>query len=197
MINQYQNRKTQVPVSDVFLKRSSSRAFDSTKTIPDDVLMGCFEAARFAPSSYNNQPWRYLYAKKGSEAFEKILSTLIDFNKAWAKDSQVLIVVCAKTVFEHNQKVSSTASLDTGSSYMSFCIEAYHHGLITHPMEGFSKKALSELFSIKAPFEIQCVLACGYKGDIKKLSQELQDKEALTQRKELKEIVSEGVFDFI
>lgn len=196
MIKAYKTRKTSVEVCDFFLKRHSSRALDPDKEISSDVLNACFEAARFSPSCYNNQPWRYLMAKKGSKAFEAILSSMVEFNQLWAKNAQVLIIVITKTLFEHNQKISQTAPFDTGLSCMSFLIQAHHHGLIAHAMAGFSKKALIESFQINPPFEIQCLLAVGYPGDVHLLPEDIKEKEELSMRKNLDEIVCQDLFRF-
>lgn len=100
----FKNRVTEYPCDVQFLKRISTRAFDSKKQISDDVLMSCFEAARWAPSSYNNQPWRYVYARIGSDSYNLIFSSLIEFNQQWCKNVPILIVITSRQEFEMNQK---------------------------------------------------------------------------------------------
>jgi nitroreductase len=193
-MEKWKNRLAEFPCDPEFLTRISSRAFDEHKPLDKSTLMSCFEAARWAPSSYNNQPWRYVYAYRGSKSYELIGNTLVDFNKLWALKASVLVVVISRTLFSHNNKPSSTASLDTGASYMSFSLEAHKRGLMTHAMEGFNHDELRQALHIPEIFKVECLLAVGHPGNIESLSAELKEKESPTQRRSLKEMVFEDHF---
>jgi nitroreductase len=195
-MEKWKNRVAEYPCDKEFISRVSTRAFDENKQIEHDTLMSCFEAARWAPSSYNNQPWRYCFAKKGSKTYQTIYNTLVEFNQMWCKNVQVLIVICSRKHFSHNNQIAATSSLDTGSSYMSFSLEAHKRGLATHAMEGFNKDKLRNVMNIPDMYNIEAILAVGYPGDISILPKEVQDKETPTARKALKEIVSEDHFIF-
>lgn len=196
-MDHWKNRIAENSVSPEFLERVSTRAFDPNKDIHDDSLLSCFEAARWAPSSYNNQPWRYVYSKRGSSTFTKMLECLVDFNKQWCKNASVLVIICSKTHFSHNNKPSPTASLDTGSSYMSLVLQAQKLGICSHAMEGIYRDKIKETFNIPDDFKIEAMLAMGYQGMPGVLSKELQDKETPSTRKSLKEIVSCDHFNFV
>lgn len=195
-MDSWKNRIAEHPVDPEFIERVSTRAFDPIKAIDHNTLMSCFEAARWAPSSFNNQPWRYVYAHKGSKAFETMMSCLVDFNKMWCQNAAVLVIICSRSQFTHNNKDCMTASLDTGASYMSLCFQAAKLGIKSHAMEGIFRDKIKELFSIPEGFKVEAMLALGYQGQIDNLPEELKDKEVPTQRKPLKDTVSEANFTF-
>lgn len=192
----WKNRVAEHDVSPEFIERVSTRAFDPNKEIDDKTLLSCFEAARWAPSSYNNQPWRYVYAKRGSQTFAKMLDCLVDFNKQWCKNASVLVIICSKTHFTHNNKPSLTCSLDTGASYMSLVLQAQKLDVASHAMEGIYRDKIKEFFQIPDEYKIEAMLALGYKGSLGILTKELQEKETPSTRKKMSEIVSKDVFNF-
>ncbi len=184
------------PYLGTFLTRVSTRALDPNRKIEKPILMALFEAAKWAPSCYNNQPWRYLFAYKGTQAFEALFSTLIEFNQSWCKNASVLCLVTSRTLFSRNNKESKTASLDTGSSMMSLILEAHTHGLVAHPMEGFSREKAREAFHIPEIFKVEAMIALGYPGETSLLPSDMQEGEKPSSRLSLKEIVFEGAFPF-
>jgi len=195
-MEKWKNRLTEFPISEFFLTRVSTRALDPTRKIEKPLLMSLFEAAKWAPSCYNNQPWRYLFAYKGSEAFEVLFATLVEFNQSWCKNASVLCLVTSRTLFSRNNKESKTASLDTGSSLMNLILEAHVRGLVAHPMEGFSREKAREAFNIPEIFKVEAMVALGYPGEPSLLPSEMQEGEKPSSRLNLKEIVSEGAFPF-
>ncbi len=114
-------RKPDHPASQIFLDRWSPRAFTG-ETIPDETLATFFEAARWAPSSYNSQPWRFLYAKKDGPDFQKFFGLLVEGNQAWCKDASVLLILCSKKTMKvpgkDEEVPSRTHSFDAGSAWM-------------------------------------------------------------------------------
>ena len=186
-------RRSQYKIHDLILNRWSPRAM-SGEEISDEELMTLFESARWAPSSFNAQPWRFIYAKKNTKDFDKFFHLLGDFNKGWTKNAAVLIVVISKKTFDHNGQPSRTHSFDTGSAWENLALEASNKGLVSHGMAGFDyDRARSEL-DIPADYDVEAMIVIGKKGKKEELPKELQDRENPSERKALREIVMEGKF---
>src|SRR6187401_2753269 len=129
-----QRKTDRVPQHDVarfIVDRWSPRAL-SGESITHDELMSLFEAARWAPSSFNNQPWRFIYAKRTSSDWAKFLDLLVEGNKIWAKDAGVLIVIISRKNFEYNEKPSITHQFDTGAAWENLALEASIRGIVAH-----------------------------------------------------------------
>ncbi len=186
------NRTTEYEINDQFLKRYSPRAF-SGESISKDELMTLFEAARWAPSASNLQPWRFIYAMRGTPEFDKLFSFLIDFNKDWCKRASVLIVVVSYNL-DFKGNVSKSHSLTTGSAWENLALQASDMNLIAHGMEGFDyEKAKTEL-GIPENYSVEMMIAIGKHGKVEDLPEQLQSREAPSDRKPLSEIVFEGKF---
>jgi len=186
-------RKPTYPINDMFIKRWSPRAM-SGEPIDQGQLMRLFEAARWAPSSYNGQPWRFIYARRDTKHWAKLFNLMVPFNQGWAKNAAVLVVVIAKKTFEYNGKPSRTYAFDAGSAWMSLALQGSLDGLVVHGMEGFDyDKAKTEL-QISDDFEVLAMVAIGKPGKVSDLPKELQEREVLTDRKPLTELVFEGMF---
>lgn len=191
----YLNRESNYPILDLILSRVSWRAF-SEERLTEEELMSLFEAARWAPSSYNNQPWRFVYARRGEKEWDTLFNVLVDFNKSWCKHADTLIVAISRNHFEHNDKPSRTASFDTGSAWMSLALEAHSKNIVAHGMEGFDYDKLKKDLNIPDSFTIQAMIAVGKKGNSESLPDNLRKQETPSVRKPLSEIVSKGKFSF-
>ncbi len=191
----YQNRESTYAIQPFFMSRVSSRAF-SEERLTEEELSSLFEAARWAPSSYNNQPWRFVYARRSDKEWETLFNVLVDFNKSWCKNADTLVVVISRQNFEHNNKPAGTASFDTGAAWMSLAIEAHARGIVAHGMQGFDYNAIKAALKIPDNFKVEAMVAIGKAGDKESLSPELQAKEEPSQRKPLQEIVAKGHFPF-
>lgn len=178
-------RIPEYPISDVILERWSPRAF-STKPVADDVLNRVFEAARWAPSARNAQPWRFIVAKT-PEQLKKFHSILMDSNLVWAKNAPVLAIVISDKSF-------GTHEFDTGTAWGFLSLQAQKEGLITHPMGGIHKEIAHELLNIPENFEVQLAIAIGYQGNKNELPEALQAREQPSTRLPLEEIVFEGSY---
>ncbi len=186
-------RKPEFSVNELFLKRWSPRAM-SEKEITNEELMSLFEAAKWAPSSANNQPWRFIYAKKNSKYWKTFFDLLKPGNQEWTKNASVLIAVVSKTTFDFNDSFSRTHSFDSGSAWMNLALQGSMKGLVVHGMEGFDyDKAKTEL-GIPREFEVEAMIAVGKPGKKEVLSEKNQKREFPSDRKNLKEIVFEGKF---
>jgi len=181
------------PVHQLIIDRWSPRAF-SERPVPADVLRSLFEAARWAPSSNNEQPWAYIVATRDDhENFAKMLSVLIEFNAGWAKNAPVLALAVAELNFAKNNAPNRNAQYDTGAATALLSVEATARGLAVHQMAGFDPAKAREVFAIPAGWEAIAAIAIGYPGDPNSLPQHLKDRElAPRTRKPLSEFVMAG-----
>ena len=181
------------PVHELIRERWSPRAF-ADKSVPQHVLRSIFEAARWAPSSNNEQPWAYIVATKDDhENFEKMLSVLVEFNAHWAKNAPVLALAVAKLTFGKNNSPNRNAQYDTGAASALLSMEATAQGLAVHQMAGFDPEKGLQVFGIPPGWEPIAALAIGYPGDPASLPAPLKDRElAPRSRKPIAEFVMAG-----
>lgn len=189
-------RKSPYPIADIILKRWSSRAM-SGEPITDDKLLPLFAAACWAPSAYNNQPWRFIYAKRDTPAWNTLFNLLVEFNQGWCKNAAALVVVVSKNTFDYNGSLSRTHSFDTGAAWQNLALQGTAQGLIVHGMEGFDYERAKKELSIPDGYTVEVMIAIGLPGDIKNLPKELQEKEKPSDRKSVSELISEGSFKFL
>jgi len=184
---------TDHPVHELIRSRWSPRAF-SDKSIPDEVLRSLFEAARWAPSSNNEQPWAYIVATKDDTAnFEKVLGTLVEFNVGWAKNAAALAIAVSKLTFAKNQSPNRNAQYDTGAATALLSVEATARGLVVHQMAGFDPQKARQSFAIPEEWDAIAALAIGFPGDPDSLPPKLKDRElAPRTRKPIGEFVMTG-----
>lgn len=184
---------TDHPVQDSIRRRWSPRAF-SEKLVSPEVLRSLFEAARWAASSYNDQPWTYFVATRDDEAnYSKMLGVLMDRNAAWAKQAPVLALSVARRHFKHNGAVNPVALHDVGAANALLTMEATARGLAVHQMAGFHGDKARETFGIPEGWEPVSAIAIGYPGDPATLPEQLQKTElAPRTRKPLSEFVMTG-----
>lgn len=194
-MTKFENRESTYPIQFSLLSRVSTRAF-SEERLSEAELMELFEAARWAPSSYNNQPWRFVYARRGEPEWDTLFNALVDFNKSWCKNADTLVAIISRQNFEHNGKPAVTASLDTGAAWMSLAFEAHARDMVAHGMEGFDYEALKKALKIPDGFKVEAMAAIGKVGDKESLPQPLKDKETPSTRKALKDFVAKGNFPF-
>jgi nitroreductase len=185
--------ETSVPVHEIIATRRSPRSFDETATISDDNLRGVLEAARWAASAFNGQPWRFFVGKRGDEVFGQILTSLGEFNQSWAKSASALILVSGKTT-KRDGSIHADFQYDCGLAVAQLVIEAHHRGLIAHQMTGFDKTIAQSELSISADLMPVVVIALGTQDVPEKLSGPLLERElAKRERLPLSEIVIKGL----
>jgi nitroreductase len=184
---------TDVPIHEIVRTRWSPRAF-SDKAVAPDVLRSLFEAARWAPSSFNWQPWAYLVATKDDpENYAKMLSTLVEFNAGWAKQAPVLVISVAQMKTPKEGAANRHAMHDVGSASAQLTFEANARGLRVHQMAGFDAAKAREIFHIPQDWEPVAAMAIGYPGDPQSLPEPLRERElAPRTRKPLAEFVMNG-----
>jgi nitroreductase len=193
MIQGSEIRKADYPIDKLFLDRWSPRAM-SGEEIPIEDLMSLFEAARWAPSSYNNQPWRILYARRGTEHWPLFFDLLVEGNQAWAKDAAALLLFVSKTTFDHNGQPSITHSFDTGAAWENLALQGALKGLVVHAMQGFDYERARTALKIPVGFHVEAMAAVGKPGAKEALPEKMQQREAPSDRRKLAETICEGRF---
>jgi nitroreductase len=191
MIKGSEIRKPDYPIDFLFIDRWSPRAM-SGEGISEEVLLTLFEAARWAPSSYNNQPWRILYARRNTIHWPLFFDLLVDFNKTWAKQAAALLVFISKTTFDHNGEPSVTHSFDTGAAWQNFALQASLKRLVVHGMEGFDYARARTMLKVPRDFQIEAMAAIGRPGQKEDLPIGLQERESPNDRRKLAETITEG-----
>lgn len=176
------------PINPLILNRWSPRAMTGEE-ISDSELFSLFEAARWAPSSYNNQPWRFLYVKRDTPRWKDLFDLLVDFNKMWCKNAAVLGLIYSRLTFERNDKPCVTHAFDTGAAWENLCLEGKTRGLVVHGMEGFDYAKAKEL--IPKGHEVHAMFAAGKRASKDTLPEDLQAKEMPSGRRK----ISEFAFD--
>jgi nitroreductase len=185
--------KTDHPIHELLARRWSPHAFHD-RPVPEADLVSLFEAARWAPSSYNEQPWSYIVATKANpEEYNRLLSCLVEGNQGWARTAPVLALGVVSLRFKRNGKDNRAAVHDLGLAAGNLLAEATSRGLLVHQMIGILPDKARELYHIPEHSEAWTGLAIGYEGNTSALPKDLQDRElASRQRKPLSQFVFTG-----
>ncbi len=180
-------------IHELIANRWSPRAF-AERDVDAETLRSLFEAARWAPSSSNEQPWNFVVAARNDpENFNKALQPLVEFNVNWAKHAAVLGFAVCELAFAKNNAPNRHAQYDTGAAMALLCVEATARGLFVHQMAGFDPETAREVFNIPAGFDAIAAFAIGYAGDPNSLPQPLRDREtAPRSRKPIRNFVMTG-----
>ena len=187
------NRISDYPIDHRFLERWSPRAFDRS-ALTAEQLMTLFEAARWAPSSYNVQPWRFLYARRDTPAWDKFLDLLIPFNASWAKNGSVLFVIASDTLMpgSDGDKPSHSHSFDAGAAWALLALQATRLGLQAHGMVGLDFARAQTELNVPERFRIEAAVVVGRPTDKSVLPPELQARETPSDRKPIESFAFEG-----
>jgi nitroreductase len=194
------SRSTDYPIDPLFLERWSPRAF-TAEQISEYDLLTMLDAARWAPSCFNSQPWRFIYARRDTEHWPKLLGLLSESNQVWAKNAAVLIILVSKTTMPARgggkELPSWSHSFDAGASWGCLALQAQRSGWAAHGMAGFDKeRAVSEL-GVPEGYRVEAAIAIGRPGDKSLLPQALQAREQPSDRAPLAQLVGEGHFSAI
>lgn len=185
--------ETSTPVNEIIATRRSPRSFNEVTEISNDDLVGILEAARWAPSAFNGQPWRFIVGKRGDEQFTQILSSLVEFNQMWASKASALVLV-ASTTTKSDGTPHDGYLYDCGLAVAQLTIEAHDRGLIVHQMTGFDKEAAHIATGLPGEVVSVAVAAIGYQDAPEKLQERMQKGEtAKRERLALHEIVLKGL----
>jgi nitroreductase len=181
------------PVADLFLKRWSPRAFGEA-TLDEAQVLTVLEAARWAPSANNNQPWRFAYGLRGDAGFAAIAEALSPGNRLWAEKAGALIVLASATTVSRNgaEVPNGTHAFDTGAAWAMLAVQAQLSGLISHAMGGFDHDKMRAGLNVPASFALHAVVALGHAGDPAALPDTLRAREVPNQRRPLNETMQRG-----
>lgn len=175
------------PIADLLSKRQSIRAY-STQVVEREKIRSLFEAARWAPSSMNEQPWYYVYAtQEQPEAYASLLACLAEANQVWASKAPVLMVSIAKNFYARHHKPSAHAWHDVGAANMSLCLQAVALGLQAHPMGGFDAAKVRETLALPEGYDPVIMLCVGYPGSNEELPEPLRTREQAPRERWLQE----------
>lgn len=181
------------PVNMLFVTRWSSRAMSGQEVSQEELNM-LFEAARWAPSSFNEQPWHFLYAVRSDPYWQDFFNLLDPFNQQWVEKAGALIVVLSRGLFSRNGEKNVTHSYDVGAAWAQLALQGYSMGLVVHGMAGFDYQRTREELRIPECYTIEAMIAVGKKGTIEDLPEGLRDKEILSERKKVEDFVTRGPY---
>lgn len=180
---------TEYPILDIIKNRWSARSF-SEREISEASINTIIEAASWAPSSNNEQPWRFIVAKHGEELFNRVHSSLMGGNQPWVKNAAALITILAKDTFTHSGKPNAWAPHDVGIATGYLLLQATDMGIYCHPMAGYDKTKLNEQIHIPEGYTPQCIIALGYLDDAEKLEEPFRTRELSPRsRKSIEELI--------
>jgi nitroreductase len=196
-MTQANSRTAAYPIDPLFLERWSPRAFTS-EAISERELLSLLEAARWAPSSYNSQPWRFLYARRDTEPWPQFLRLLNEYNQSWAKSAAALLILVSKTTLlprgADKEVPSYTHSLDAGAAWANLALQATRSGWAAHGMAGFDVPRTAVELGVPAGYRVEAAIAIGRPGDKSLLPEALRAREQPSDRLPLSQLVSEGRF---
>lgn len=186
-------RIAEYTISDMIINRWSARAM-SGESITNQELYPLFEAARWAPSCYNSQPWCFVYTHRADATWESFLNLLVPFNQSWAKDAACLIILASNTLFEKTGKPYFTHAFDTGSAWENFALQGVINGLVVHAMAGFDYKAAHTIAQLPETYEVLAMIAVGKPGNPQNLPDDLKERETMSDRKKITDFIYNGHF---
>jgi|TARA_B110000285_G_C15012773_1_gene557347 nitroreductase len=181
-----------VKVAHLIKKRWSTRAF-SNQQISNEQIATLFEATRWTASSMNEQPWSYIYAKKGSEAYDKMVDCMMDGNKPWAKNASIVVLSLAKKNFDYNDFDNRHYLYDIGAANTTLLLQAADMDIYGHLIGGFEMEKAVKAFEVPATLEIACFISLGFLDDAETLEEPFKSRELSPRpRKEISEFAFEG-----
>lgn len=189
---------TQAGINEVIATRRSARAFDANKPVTQEQIISLVEAARWAPSCYGDEPWRFVVWDKNKDAtaWQQALDCIMPGNQTWAGSAPVFVLVCAGTIFGHNEKDNRWGAYDTGAAAVSLCLQATALSLVTHQMGGFDGEKVRALCGVPEQFQTMAMIAVGHEGDADNLPEDLKAREdAPRKRSPLGELFYNGVWE--
>ncbi|MBS0345350.1 MAG: nitroreductase family protein [Proteobacteria bacterium] len=195
-----QARQTDYPIDPLFTQRWSPRAFTGEQ-IPEESLLALLEAARWAPSAYNAQPWRFIYARRDTPSWQPVFDNLVEFNRGWVHKAAALVVVLSHKQYTapgaSESQPNAWHSFDTGAAWASLAFQATLSGWHAHGLGGFDADGLRASLGIPDDYAVEAVIAVGKLGDKASLPEALQERETPNTRRPLAELVADGRFDFV
>jgi nitroreductase len=189
---------TQQPIHEVIANRWSGRAYDAGKPVSKEQVISLLEAARWAPSCFGDEPWRYVVCNKADNmpAWQAAFDCLVPGNQGWAVNAPVLLLICADTVFRSNGKPNKWAPYDTGASTENLCLQAAALGLMAHQMGGFDADKARATFKVPERYLILPMVTVGYQAAVETLPEDVKERElAARKRQPLGELFFDGAWE--
>jgi nitroreductase len=187
------HRRADHPIEPWILQRWSPRAMAAERVDPGE-LARLFEAARWAPSTYNEQEWRFRYAHRDTPHWQRFLDLLVEQNRVWCKDAGVLVAIFARTTLTRTGKPNPVHLFDCGCAFENLALQGAAMGLVVHGMAGFDWARIGEALQAPPEFVPAAMFAIGRPGDPARLPDALRQKEVPSQRRPLAETAGEGPF---
>jgi len=195
MINALDYRTPEHPIETLFVARWSPRAM-SGEPLTEEELRTLFEAARWAPSTYNEQEWRFLYARRNTPQWPPVFDLLVEGNQVWCENAAVLCVILAHKVFARNGKPNPVHLFDCGCAFENLALQGTALGLVVHGMQGFDYEKARTVLKVPDDYAVVAMFAAGRPGDVNDLPEAARKGEKPSDRKPIDEFIREGVFDF-
>jgi len=171
--------ETKATIHELIASRWSGRAYDSSRLLSREQIISLVEAARWAPSCFGDQPWRFIVFDKATNqsAWEKALACLAEGNQSWAKDAPLLLLACADSVLSQNGKPNRWGQYDTGAASLNLCLQAAALGLMVHQMGGFDADKTETAFSIPEQFTPMAMMTVGYQLAEAAIPEDIKERE--------------------
>jgi nitroreductase len=190
-----ESRTADHPIEPFILERWSPRAMTG-EPLSEGEILTLFEAARWAPSTYNEQEWRFLYARRDTPQWPLLFDLLIEFNQSWCKNAALLCVVVAHKVFERNGKPNPVHLYDAGAAWENLALQGTAMGLVVHGMSGFDFDKARTALKVPDDYAVGAMFAAGRPAPVDVLPEPMREREMPSDRKPLSEIICEGEFAF-
>ncbi len=193
MINALDFRKADYPIETLFLKRWSPRAM-SGEPLSDQEMRTLFEAARWAPSTYNEQEWRFLYARRDTPQWPVFFELLVEGNREWCSQASLLVVILAHKVFSKNGKPNPVHLFDSGCAFENLALQGAAMDLVVHGMQGFDFDKARTVLNVPDDYAVAAMFAAGRPADVSVLPEKLREREKPSDRMPIDQIICEGAF---
>lgn len=195
MINALDYRTPEYPIETLFAARWSPRAMTG-EALSDGEILTLFEAARWAPSTYNEQEWRFCYARRDTPEWPLLFDLLVEGNRQWCKDAAVLCVILAHKVFAKNGKPNPVHLFDCGCAFENLALQGTVMGIVVHGMQGFDYEKAREALNVPEDFAVVAMFAAGRPGNVHELPEALREREKPSDRKPVEKMICQGKFAF-
>jgi len=195
MTSALDHRQPDHPVELLFVERWSPRAM-SGQPLSDEEMLTLFEAARWAPSTYNEQEWRFLYARRETPQWQTFFNLLVEGNQVWCRNAAMLVVILAHKVFSKNGKPNPVHLFDCGCAFENLALQGTAMGLVVHGMQGFDFDKARTALKVRDDYAVAAMFAAGRPGALDKLPEKLREREKPSDRKPVSQIICEGAFAF-
>ena len=190
-----QHRMADFPIEPLFIRRWSPRAM-SGEPLSEEEMFTLFEAARWAPSTYNEHEWRFLYARRETPSWPLFFDLLVEGNRAWCQHAALLAVILAHKVFQKNRNPNPVHLFDCGAAFENLALQGTAMGLVVHGMQGFDFDKARTVLAVPDDYAVAAMFAAGRPGDPTQLSEILRQREVPSGRRPVREFTHEGIFEF-